>query len=146
MKSLVLVVILLGLGSLAGLAETEAAPARKVDPKEYSAGEVDAQRDIKQGKVVYEILGEPSMIDNELRKIALKDYGITVKFRGCVAGPRIDYDRGYLDAVISFLKKKYSFDPVVKVERELREKESGTKLESDESKVEAQPKPEAAPR
>lgn len=151
MKLHLLPVFLLGFSSLAGVAQAEGAPVRKVNAEEYSLGEAAARRDLKQGKIVYEIVGEPCVIDEELRKIALRDYGIVVKFHGCVAGPRIDYDRGYLDTVIAHLKKKHSFDPVMKLERELRERGSGLKAEGSEkpgaeSKGEAQPKTEAAPR
>jgi len=151
MKHHILAVFLFGLSTLAGVAESEGVQTRKVDAKEYSSGESDAQRDLKQGKVVYEIVGEPSMIDVELKKIAARDYGIEVKFHGCVRGPRVDYDQGYLDTVIAYLKKKYSFDPVMKVEKELRAKGAGAKAEDGakpqtEVKPEVQLKPETAPR
>ena len=147
MKPHILAVFLLGFSSLVGVAQSEGVQTRKVDAKEYSSGEADAQRDLKQGKVVYQIVGMPSMIDGELKKIVLSDYGITVKFLGCVVGPRVDYDQGYLDTVIAYLKKKYSFDPVVKVEKELRAKASeskpgGSEKPRAESKPQAQPKPE----
>ena len=122
MKIPILAILMIVFCTLAAVAQTEGAQPRKVDQKEYSLGLADAQRDLKLGKIEYKIIGEPSMIDQDLKKIALKDYGITVKFHGCARGPRIDYDQGYLDTVIAHLKKKYSFDPVLKVEGELRTK------------------------
>ncbi|MDI1311582.1 hypothetical protein [Prosthecobacter sp.] len=122
MKIPILAILVTGFCALVAVAQSEEAQPRKIDQKEYSLGETDAQRDLKQGKIVYEIVGQPSMIDQELTQIALKEYGISVKFHGCMAGPRIDYDQGYLDTVVAHLKKKFSFDPVLKVERDLRTK------------------------
>jgi len=120
MKILILAILVIGCCPLAVVAQAEGTQSRTIDPKEYSMAEADAQRDLKQGKIVYEIVGQPSMIDQELKKIALEDYGISVKFHGCARGPRVDYDQGYLDTVVAHLKKKYSFDPVAKIELELR--------------------------
>lgn len=99
--------------------------ARQVDQREFSAGQADARRDLKGGGIRYEIVGEPSQIDQELKDTAKQKYGITVVFHGGVAGPRVDYDQAYLETVVTFLKKKYSFDLVVKIETALRNKMGG---------------------
>lgn len=92
---------------------------RQIDQKEYAAGQSYANRDLNKGIVRYEIIGEPSPIDQEMQKAAKDQYGIAVVFHGCVPGPRIDYDQGYLDTVKAHLIKKHSFDPVLKIESAL---------------------------
>lgn len=122
MKTPIIAILVIGLSALVAVAQVEETKPRKFDQKEYSQGETDAERDLKRGKIVYEIIGQPSMIDQELKKLALKEYGISVEFHGCVRAPRVEYDQGYLETVIAYLKKKYSFDPVHKIEQELRTK------------------------
>ena len=61
------------------------------DPKaEYAVGRADAARDIGKGLIRYEIVGQPMMRDEELKKIAQERYGITVELHGCMSGPRAD--------------------------------------------------------
>ncbi len=104
--------------------ESTSQPApRQVDQKEVEAGRAAARADIGKKLLRYEIVGQPSMIDPELKRLAANKYNITVIFHGCSAGPRIDYDRAYFDEVISHLETQYGFDPVAKLERELREKQ-----------------------
>lgn len=90
--------------------------------KEASAGEAAARKDISQGIVRYEIGGIPSPTDAELSRLAKEKYQITVAFSGCVIGPRVDFDRAYRQTVIDHLKAKHGFDPVMKIESELRAK------------------------
>ncbi len=96
---------------------------RQVDQKEVEAGRAAAQADIGKKLIRYDIVGQPSMIDPELKRLAASKYNITVTFHGCCAGPRIDYDRAYLDMVIAHLKALHGFDPVAKLDKELREKQ-----------------------
>ena len=102
------------------LGQSEAPIYPKIDQKERSEGQKDAQRDLKKGLVNYVIVGAPSSIDQELKKIAKEQYGITVIFHGCCLGPHIDYDQGYSDTVMAYLKGKYKTDPVVDLEKSLR--------------------------
>lgn len=90
--------------------------------KEASAGEAAARKDIAQGIVRYEIGGIPSPTDAELSHLAKEKYQITVAFSGCMIGPRVDFDRAYRQTVIDHLKAKHGFDPVMKIESELRSK------------------------
>lgn len=96
---------------------------RQVDQKEVEAGRAAAQADINKKLIRYDIVGQPSMIDPELKRIAESKYNISVTFHGCIPGPRIDFDRAYLDVVIAHLKALHGFDPVAKLEKELREKQ-----------------------
>jgi len=59
----------------------------------------------------------------ELRRLAAERYQITVAFTGCVIGPKVAYDRAYREAVTAHLKDKHGFDPVAKIEAELRAKQ-----------------------
>ncbi|MEO6053556.1 MAG: HEAT repeat domain-containing protein [Chthoniobacterales bacterium] len=88
--------------------------------EEYTEGEVAALKDIKKGKYIYSITGMPGPTSLQLEAESAKHYGITIDFHGCLRGPRVAYDRGYRDAVIKALKKKYGFDPVEKLDHELR--------------------------
>lgn len=107
------------------LGEPSSQPAqRQVDPKEVEAGRAAARADLEKKRIRYDIIGHPSVIDPELKRIAASKYNISVTFHGCVAGPRVDYDRAYLDVVIAHLKALHGYDPVVKLEKELREKQS----------------------
>jgi hypothetical protein len=96
---------------------------RQIDQKEVEAGRAAARADIGKKLIRYDIVGQPSMIDPELQRLAASKYNISVTFHGCCAGPRIDYDRAYLEVVIAHLKALYGFDPVAKLEKELREKQ-----------------------
>ncbi|MFM2171502.1 MAG: hypothetical protein RI957_1731 [Verrucomicrobiota bacterium] len=104
--------------------ESAAQPApRQVDQKEVEAGRAAAQADIRKKLIRYDIVGQPSMIDPELKRLAASKYNISVTFHGCCAGPRIDFDRAYLEVVIAHLKTLHGFDPVAKLEKDLREKQ-----------------------
>ncbi|MEQ1824069.1 MAG: hypothetical protein ABL949_16285 [Fimbriimonadaceae bacterium] len=96
---------------------------RQVDQKEVEAGRAAARADIGKKLIRYDVVGQPSMIDPELKRLAVSKYNISVTFHGCCPGPRIDYDCAYLDVVIAHLKALYGFDPVAKLEKELREKQ-----------------------
>lgn len=96
---------------------------RPVDPKEVEAGRAAARADIGKKLIRYDIVGQPSKIDPELKRLAAGQYNITVTFHGCCAGPRIDYDSAYREVVMAHLKALYGFDPVARLEKELREKE-----------------------
>ncbi len=96
---------------------------RQIDQKEVEAGRAAAQKDISKQLMRYDIVGQPSKIDPELKRLAATKYNITVTFHGCCAGPRIDYDRAYLDVVVAHLKALHGFDPVPRLEKELREKQ-----------------------
>lgn len=98
-------------------------PPRKIDQKEVEAGHAAAQADIGRKLIRYHIFGEPSMIDPELKRLAGTKYNISVSFHGCTPGPRIDYDRAYQEVVVAHLKTLYGFDPVSRLEKELREKQ-----------------------
>ena len=99
------------------------APVRQVDQKEVEAGRAAARADIGKKLIRYEMVGEPSKIDSELKSLAASKYNIAVTFHGCVVGPRIDYDSAYLEVVIEHLKALHGFDPVANLEKELREKQ-----------------------
>ena len=106
------------------LSEPSSTPAlRQADPKEVEAGRAAARADLEKKLIRYDIVGQPSMIDPELKRLAASKFNISVTFHGCVAGPRVDYDRAYLDVVIAHLKALHGYDPVVKLEKELREKQ-----------------------
>lgn len=106
------------------LSEPASPPApRQVDQKEVEAGRATARADIGNKLIRYDIVGQPSMIDAELKRLAASKYNISVTFHGCIAGPRIDYDRAYLEVVMAHLKALYGFDPVARLEKELREKQ-----------------------
>ena len=121
MKKILSIVLVLAF-CLATISAQNSGTTRQIDQKEVSAGQADAQRDLRKGVIRYEIIGEPSVIDQELAKAAKEKYDITIVFHGCCVGPRVDYDQAYLETVVAYLKKKYSFDPVAKIEQELRNK------------------------
>ena len=50
---------------------------------------------------------------------ARSEYNISVIFSGCSGGPRIDYDDAYQATVIEYLKNKYGFDPIYRIQTEL---------------------------
>lgn len=102
---------------------SDASALRPVDQKEVEAGSAAARADIGKQLIRYDIVGQPSKIDPELKRLADTKYNISVTFHGCCAGPRIDYDRAYLDVVIAHLKALHGFDPVARLEKELREKQ-----------------------
>ena len=87
-------------------------------------GVAAATSDLKKDVIRYEIVGLPGPADQELKARAKKEYSIDIVFHGCVPGPRVFYDRGYLDTVVQSLKKKHDFDPVRKMQEELRKPES----------------------
>ncbi|MEN3940449.1 hypothetical protein WJU23_04075 [Prosthecobacter sp. SYSU 5D2] len=99
-------------------------PLKKwLDRREAKAGAAAANRDTAQGVIRYEIVGMPSPTDAELRRLAAERYQITVAFTGCVIGPKVAYDKAYREAVTAHLKDKHGFDPVMKIEAELRAKQ-----------------------
>ena len=123
------IIAVMGIGVLIAsdkpqLSEPSSQPAqRQADPKEVEAGRAAARADLEKKLIRYDIVGQPSMIDPELKRLAASKFNISVTFHGCVAGPRVDYDRAYLDVVIGHLKALHGYDPVVKLEKELREKQ-----------------------
>ena len=93
---------------------------KAADIAEYERGVASATNDLAKGVIRYEITGEPGPTDKDLKARARKDYNIEVVFHGCARGPEVFHDRGYLDTVVESLKKKYGFDPVRKLDEELR--------------------------
>jgi len=104
-------------------AETPKDITKKEDIVEYERGVAAATSDLKEGNIRYEIIGMLGSTDPELKIRAKKEYNIDVVFHGCIPGPRESYDRGYHDAVIQSLSKKYGFDPVEQLDQNLRKKE-----------------------
>gem|GEM_PF-2656576 len=102
-----------------GFSQSDPTSMRKVDNKEYTLGVNQATMDLKGGLITYKIIGQPRMIDSKLKRLAKEKYGVTVVFHGCCAGPRIDYDEGYLATVRAYLTKKYKADPIPELEKEL---------------------------
>jgi hypothetical protein len=97
---------------------------KKADIAEYEWGVAAATNDLKNGVIKYEIVGITGAIDQELKERAKKEYNIDIIFRGCMPGPRVFRDRGYRDTIDESLKKKYGFDPVQRIEKDLRAAES----------------------
>ncbi|TDU81279.1 hypothetical protein EI77_00582 [Prosthecobacter fusiformis] len=122
MNLMAMALCLLGGLSATGMAHGESPFKKWSDRREARAGAAAANKDIGQGKVRYDIGGIPSETDTELRSLAAKRYNITVAFSGCIIGPNVAYDRAYRQTVIQHLKAKYGFDPVMKIEAELRAK------------------------
>ncbi len=95
------------------LAEVPKDITKPADIVEYERGVAAATNDFKKGVIRYEIIGLPDPnLSQEVKDKAKKNYNIDVVFHGCIPGPRVDYDRGYLDTVVKSLKKQYGFDPV----------------------------------
>ena len=123
------IIAVMGIGVLMAsdkpqLGKPSSQPAqRQADPNEVEAGRAAARADLEKKLIRYDIVGQPSVIDPELKRLAASKYNISVTFHGCVAGPRVDYVRAYLDVVIAHLKALHGYDPVVKLEKELREKQ-----------------------
>lgn len=123
------IIAVMGIGVLIAsdkplLGQPRSLPAqRQADPKEVDAGRAAARADLEKKLIRYDIVGQPSMIDPELKRLAASKHNISVTFHGCVAGPRVDYDRAYLDVVTAHLKALHGYDPVVKLEKELRERQ-----------------------
>ncbi|PAW77040.1 MAG: hypothetical protein B9S32_13130 [Verrucomicrobia bacterium Tous-C9LFEB] len=93
--------------------------AKPDEVAQYKAGESAARKDMEKGLYKYEIVGLPRPEDVTLPAEAKKQYGITIVFHGCIPGPNVAYDRGYLDTVVATLKKKHGFDPVQKLSEDL---------------------------
>ena len=109
------------LGALGGPEMSHGQNAQRLAPPEEAAkGEADARKDIAKGLIKYEIIGMPSTSYAELKRQAAERYHVTVIFHGCIVGPRVDYDQAYLKMVITHLNARYGFDPVAKIQAELR--------------------------
>lgn len=119
LKMIVLTLALLGWLPTSGMSYGQDAQ-KPVDQKEMEAGDAAARKDIARGLIQYDLVGQPSMIDPELQRLAAENYGITLIFHGCTGGRRGDFDRAYLNAVIEHLKARHGFNPVLKIETELR--------------------------
>jgi len=118
MKSLIFAFsLLVALHSFANAADIQ----RVEDITEYNSGKNAAECDLKNNVIKYEIIGEPLMTDVQLKKVAKEDYNIDVILHGCVVGPREFFDKGYLEAVQAYLIKKYGKDPIVQIDKQLRE-------------------------
>jgi hypothetical protein len=102
------------------LAEAPGDITAKEDIAEYEQGVAAATNDLKNGLIKYEIVGMPSGAAYELKERAKKEYNIDVVFHGCIPGPQIFRDRGYHDTVIESLTKKYGFDPLQRMDEDLR--------------------------
>lgn len=123
MKLTAVVLCLLGWLAATGMAYGDGPLKKWKDRREAAAGTAAARQDIAKGVVKYEIGGIPSETDAELRRLAAERYQITVAFTGCVIGPKVAYDRAYREAVVAHLKAQHGFDPVMKIEAELRAKQ-----------------------
>ena len=106
------------------LAEIPKDITKIADIADYERGIAAATNDFGKGVMRYEIVGLPGLSAQELKHKAKNDYNIDIVFHGCIPGPRVYYDRGYLDTVVESLKKKFGFDPVRKLDEELRKSES----------------------
>ena len=116
MKRAIAIFGLLAAIGCTAFAESPPAAIHQIDETEKAAGILAAKNDITKGVIRYEIVGEPMQIDTEIKSQALYEYGIIVEFSGCTGSPRADYASGYRETVISHLKKKYGFDPVVRIQ------------------------------
>jgi hypothetical protein len=106
-------------GALAGPPPQTASDA---DRKDYRDGSSAASADVAKGIIRYKIVGLPGPDAADLTHQAKSRYGITVIFHGCIPGPRVWHDQGYLDIVVERLIQKYGYDPVAKLDKELLEK------------------------
>ncbi len=86
-------------------------------------GREAAAKDVERGLVRYNLTDEPSPFDAELRRISSEQYGVTVTFGVRNFGPREIYDEAYLYVVQDYLKTRYGFDPVAKIEENLKKRD-----------------------
>ena len=98
--------------------------ASDADRNDYRDGSLAAVSDTAKGIFKYEIIGLWPPYAEDLARQAKDRYAITVIFHGCVAGPRVWYDQGYLDIVVQRLIERYGFDPVKRLDKELMEQRS----------------------
>lgn len=122
MKITAVILCLLGWLSVPEMAYGDGPLKKWKDRREATAGTAAARQDIARGVARYEIAGMPSPTDAELRRLAAERYQITVAFTGCIIGPKVAYDRAYRETVVAHLKAQHGFDPVMKIEAELRAK------------------------
>jgi hypothetical protein len=106
-------------------AEPPESATNEADRAEWRRGCAAAARDIAQHIVKYEIVGFPAPDSADLKREAMTRFGVDVVFRGCVPGPNVWYDRGYLDTVIQHLSTKHGQDPIAQLHQELMKKRSG---------------------
>ena len=121
MNKTIAIFSLFGVIACAVFAELPTAAIRHVDEAERAAGIKAAKDEITKGVIRYEIVGEQMKIDTEIKNQALSKYGVIVEFSGCTGSPRIDFSSGYRETVINYLKKKYGFDPVMRIQEAIME-------------------------
>lgn len=92
-----------------------------LDLAEYKAGVDAAIEDLSNSIIKYGIVGQPRLSDVKLKAEAKEKLGVEVILHGCIRDPRIDYDEGYKNTVVAFLKKKHGYDPIIALEKKLTE-------------------------
>lgn len=122
MKRAIAIFGLLAAIGCTALAESPSVAIHHIDEAEKAAGIQAAKNEITKGVIRYEIVGEPMQIDKEIKSRALSEYGIIVEFSGCTGSPRADFTSGYRETVIDHLKKKYGFDPVIRIQEAIMKK------------------------
>jgi hypothetical protein len=93
---------------------------KQLDLAEYKKGVESAVADLSKKKVRYDLVGQPTAIDQKLKKKAKVDFGIEVILHGCRRPTREDFYEGYKNTVLAYLKKKYGYDPIPIAEKNLR--------------------------
>ncbi len=122
MKHLILLLVLVLRGSLS-LAQEPGVATQQPNEAVRLAGIEAAKKDIGNGVIRYQIVGEPMRIDHEIKNRPLSQYGVIVEFTGCRGSQRPEFSSEYQDVVIDHLKTKYGFDPVAQIQQALMKKE-----------------------
>ena len=91
---------------------------------EYKKGVESAMADLSKKIIRYDLVGEPSGIEQKLKEKAKADFGIEVILHGCNRPARKDFYKGYKNTILAFLKKKHGFDPIVIIAKNLSTKQS----------------------
>jgi len=123
MKRTIAIFVLLAATGYTAFAESPSTASRNIEETERAAGILAAKDEIANGVIRYEIVGQPMQIDEEIKSKALSEYGIIVEFSGCTGSPRVDFANAYRETVTDYLKKKYGFDPVMRIQEAIMKKE-----------------------